>query len=201
MVPRFYEQHEEWSMPELSSNEVFGNAQEIQIEFCSGNGEWIARMAKENPQINFIAVEWQFKRVRKIWAKKMNLALHNLFIIYGKAEDYCDYYVKEGTFSKIFVNFPDPWPKLRHAKNRLLKTSFFDRLALLAASGCKTTVVTDDKMYTAQVLSEMGNSQGWHNVNETPFYRTNIDNYGNSYFNRLWQSMGREIHYIEFVKA
>lgn len=186
-------------MPEFS--EVFGNRNEIQIEFCSGNGEWIANLALENPQINFIAVEWQFKRAAQIWAKKKNRNLANLLIIYGKAEDFCEHYLKEGSISKIFINFPDPWPKTRHAKNRLIKAPFTHRMGKIAAEGCKAMIVTDDKTYTQQVVDEMAGSNCWKACYEAPFYRHDVKNYGSSFFNRLWEEKGKEIHYIEFVKA
>lgn len=200
-VPRYYFKHEDWSMPDFSSAAVFGNDREVQIEFCSGNGEWITRVAKENPQINFIAVEWQFKRVRQIWSKKKNHDLRNLLIVCGKAEDFCQYYVKEGSISKIFINFPDPWPKSKHAKNRLLKAPFTERMAMISKEGSKAMIVTDDKVYTGQVIDEMKNSEKWTPSFAEPFYRTAIENYGSSYFNRLWESKGKQIHYIEFIKA
>jgi len=201
MVPRYYEYHGDWKMPEFSSDQIFGNINPIQIEFCSGNGEWITNLAQENPDINYIAVEWQFKRVRKIWSKSKNYSLNNLLIVCGKAEDFCEYYLPRKSIDKIFINFPDPWPKLKHSKNRLIKAPFTDTLSEIVKEGSTAMFVTDDINYSEQMLAEMKKCSSWEPAFVFPYYRTDVENYGGSYFKRLWKSMGKKIRYIEFRKA
>jgi tRNA (guanine-N7-)-methyltransferase len=200
-VPRSYDKHRDFVMPPLDSEEVFGRQAPIAIEFCSGNGEWIARMAEENPDYNWIAVERQYKRVRKIWAKMKNRGIRNLLIVCGNAEDFCEYYLSPGTAQKIYINFPDPWPKKRHAKNRLVQVPFAKQIAHIVTETGEAMIVTDDAPYSEQVLQEMKDSEVWRVTQPAPYYKTSLDGYGSSYFNRLWEEMGREIRFIPFIKG
>ena len=84
-VPTRCETYDEFKFPGWTSQELFGNDNPIQIEYCSGNGTWIADTAAANPQINWVAVEKKFMRVRKIWSKTKNLQMPNLITVCGEA--------------------------------------------------------------------------------------------------------------------
>ena len=71
-VPRNYDKHSEFK-----EKKYFVNSNPIHVEYCSGNGDWIIQKAKENPNINFIAVEMKFDRARKIWVKMHNDKVDN----------------------------------------------------------------------------------------------------------------------------
>ena len=85
------------------------------------------------------------------------------------------------------MNFPDPWPKERHAKHRLIQSSFQKELYRTVKKGGSVTLVTDSTPYLEQMEREMGE---WAPKKE------DFTNYGGSYFKRLWLSMGLEIHYL-----
>lgn len=190
-VPRYYQNHETFI---FSPREVFGNDNPICIEFCSGNGEWIARAAGLYPEYNWIGVERQFKRARQIWSKKQNLGLHNLLPVCGMAEDFCLHYLKNAVVSKAYVNFPDPWPKNGHAKKRLIQRPFIDLLTNVSQKGTLLTLVTDDEKYSNQMMSVVLEHPRWRSIED----RMLPEDYGTSYFNRLWQSLGKSIRYMQF---
>jgi tRNA (guanine-N7-)-methyltransferase len=190
-VPRYYEKHGDFSQ---KISEIFGNDKPICVEFCSGNGEWIARASQAYPEFNWVAVEKQFKRTRKIWAKKKNLGLDNLLPVCGLAEDFCSYYMKEDKIHRGFVNFPDPWPKNSHAKNRIIQTPFINMLTSVFKSGGDLTLVTDDMNYSEQMMYVMSLDKRWKNIED----KSLPAEYGSSYFNRLWESMGKGIRYMKF---
>jgi len=197
-IPQYYEEHENWAIPSIEK--IFGNGNSIQVEFCSGNGEWIAALANDNPHINWIAVECQFKRIRKIWSKKKNHSLDNLLIVSGKAEDFCHHYLTEESISNLYINFPDPWPKRRHADHRLIKAPFTNRLAQVTRSGGSALFVTDDGPYCEQIIEEMQKCPSWQPSFSDPFYVGEYEAYGESYFHRLWKKVGRKIRYIQFER-
>ncbi|MBM3184007.1 MAG: tRNA (guanosine(46)-N7)-methyltransferase TrmB [Chlamydiae bacterium] len=190
-VPRYYEEHEKFS---FSAAEVFGNTNPLCIEFCSGNGEWIARAASLYPDHNWIGVEKQFKRTRKIWSKKQNLSLKNLLPVCGMAEDFCLHYLKGGRVAKAFVNFPDPWPKNGHAKNRIIQSPFIHKLTSVCSPGAELTLVTDDIKYSLQMKKVLASHPKWHLLEDAEI----PENYGSSYFNRLWESMNKNIQYMRY---
>ncbi len=198
-VPRYYDRHDDFVMPDLH-REIFKNENPVHIEFCSGNGEWIAKCAIERPDINWIAVERKFTRARKIWSKMKNHNLKNIFIVCGNAEDFSDHYLQEGSISEIYINFPDPWPKLRHVKHRLIKQPFVKMMARILKPGAAAYVVTDDLPYASQAIEEMQKADQFSPAYEFPHYRNELENYGSSYFNRLWVEMGRKINYIKYLR-
>lgn len=179
-VPKYF-QHELWTGPEFTGY----------VEFCSGNGEWIIDKATQNPDTQWIAVEMDFLRARKIYSKRMNLGLKNLLVVCGKAEAFAQYYLKEGSIEGIFINFPDPWPKGRHAKHRIVQAPFTQEMRRILKKGGTATLVTDDPTYHGQMQKEM----------EKYFIETPFDGeaYGTSWFERLWREKGKEIHYLRYT--
>ena len=126
-VPEYYDNHSAFG--HLDWKVIFGNTNPVSIEFCSGNGEWIIQKAQDNPDTNWVAVELQFERVRKIYSKRHNLGINNLLIVCGEALTFARHYVADASVEQAYINFPDPWPKKRHAKHRLIKPPFPKELA------------------------------------------------------------------------
>ncbi len=195
-IPSYYFKHHEYQMPQFESSDLFGNDQPVHVEFCSGNGEWIVKKALENPQINWIACEIKFKRVRKIWVKIKQMQLPNLVVAFGDANDFIRFYLKDRSLDAIFINFPDPWPKEKHAKNRLIKSPFIEEMNRVLKRDCLATIVTDHVDYSLQVIHEM--QTHFKSAFEAPFYINKTLDYGSSYFYRLFESRGKEIRLMQF---
>lgn len=172
----------------------FANEQPIIIEYCSGNGQWIGERAKQNPHFNWIAVEKKFDRARKVWLLSHRENIPNLCVVCSEAVIFTRYYAPKA--AEIYVNFPDPWPKLRHAKNRLLQLNFIQELLRIVEPGGQAICVTDDAPYAAQIEAEFAQCPDWKllfNVNEWP-------SYGRSFFNDLWVARGRTINYLSYER-
>lgn len=195
-IPSYYFLHHEFSMPAFSSIELFGNDNPVHVEFCSGNGEWIVEKALKNPQINFIASEIKFYRVRKIWVKIKQLNLNNLIVAFGDANDLIKHYLGENSVDAIYINFPDPWPKEKHAKNRLIKAPFTSEMKKILKPGHLATIVTDHEEYSLQVVEEM--KPLFTPVFEAPHFIFETVEYGSSYFYRYFEEQGKKIRLIQF---
>lgn len=172
----------------------FEKQQPVFIEYCSGNGQWIGEKAKRFPAINWIAVEKKFDRARKIWLKSHRENLPNLFVACSEGVAFTRFYAPKA--QEIFVNFPDPWPKLRHAKHRLVRPEFAAELSNILVPGGKATCVTDDAKYAEQMASVFHESPDWKLL----FNVTELPDYGRSFFNDLWLGAGRTIHYLSFER-
>jgi len=194
-IPDYYDKHREFDFPEWKT--VFGNENPVIIEYCTGNGTWIAEKAKDQTK-NWVAVEWRFERVRKIWSKLKNLNLANLFVISGEAQAFTREYLQDSCVDGVYVNFPDPWPKDKHAKNRLFQQPFIQELARIVKPGGTVIVATDDPPYSEQICKEMVAHPAWESVFPAPCYVTQWKDYGASYFDALWRGKGKEIRYFQF---
>ncbi|MBM3192543.1 MAG: tRNA (guanine(46)-N(7))-methyltransferase TrmB [Chlamydiae bacterium] len=195
-VPTYYFRHEAFSMPTLV--EIFGNDHPTHIEYCSGHGDWIIQKALDNPQINWIAVEKKFDRVRRIFSKRENRSIKNLLIIYGEAYTATQHYLKEHSFEEAYINFPDPWPKQRHAKHRLIRAEFLQELTRVLVPQGLMTFVTDDAETSTRVIQEVQESPCWKSCYPPPYFVTDRENYGSSFFEKLWKGQGKTIHYLQF---
>lgn len=195
-VPKYYDTHDAFLMP--SFQEIFGNSNPVHVEFCSGNGMWIFEQAKERPDVNFIAVEMDFERVRKIYAKCRNAGLSNILVVSGKAEPFIKWYVPKGSISTAYVNFPDPWPKDRHAKHRIIKAPFIEDVCTALEPCGQLHLVTDDPPYAQEMQSVLQSVEGFqaHPLELLPENHS----YGESWFEKLWRSKGKEIFHMVYER-
>jgi len=182
-------------------SEFFGNQNPVFLEYCSGNGAWIADKARSNPQVNWVALEMLFERVRKIWAKGKNHSLNNLFAICGEALATTKAYFPNCCVAEAYVNFPDPWPKRRHAKFRLIQGPFVREVHRILQQDGVFTLVTDDITYSNQMIDVILKEGGFKSLYPEPYYSNVWEGYGSSYFDDLWREKGREIRYHRFVKV
>lgn len=184
-----------WEHPDL-----FGNDHPVKVEYCSGNGAWIAARALAHPEVNWVAVEMKLGRTRKIWSKIKNLNLKNLIVINGEGEYATVNFLPKNCVDAIFINFPDPWPKRHHAKNRIIKPSFVEAMAQLLKDNGEITVVTDDPGFSDWTLKIFKGNLRFTNRFSDPYYVAEWPNYGDSYFEALWRQQGKTIRYHNFQK-
>lgn len=180
--------------------ELFGRQAPIEIEYCSGNGAWIIEKAKCCPNINWVAVEKRFDRVQKIWSKMHNEQISNLLIVCGEALTFTKYYVPDKSFSHLYVNFPDPWPKGRHKKNRLLSEPFISEMARVSTADAKAVIVTDHEQYAESICNAFIEHPTWTPMFPSPFFVTEWEGYGRSYFHDLWRQQQKTIHFMQFCQ-
>ena len=95
----------------------------IEIEIGSGKGEFITSLAKDHPDVHYIALEKNLSVCYRILEKKELLKINNLTIILGDAAQLLTY-LGHTKVRKIYLNFSDPWPKKRHHKRRLTAETF-----------------------------------------------------------------------------
>lgn len=193
LLDRFFYMPAKYEHTEKSYS-FFEKEQPIVIEYCSGNGQWIAEKAKDFPHLNWLAIEKRFDRARKVWLKSFNENLPNLSVVCGEGLIFSKCYAPMA--QEIFINFPDPWPKRRHAPYRLVRHEFLKTVSNIVISKGKATCVTDDATYARQMVGEFSKCPEWKllfNGNEWP-------DYGRSFFKDLWVEAGRQIHYLIFER-
>lgn len=198
-VPEYSDRHKEWTFPGWDDPSIFGNNNRVCIEYCSGNGTWIFEKAIAYPEQNWVAVEYDFERVRKIWSKAQNKKLTNLFVVYGEALTFTREYLPANCLDKAYINFPDPWPKLKHAKNRLLQGPFIEELSKVLKTEGTLTAVTDDEPYCTQIIKGFLEHPTWQSTYPEPFYVKEWPGYGASFFDTLWRGKGCVIKYMNFI--
>ena len=196
-VPPYFKNH---SMPYDCSSSVFEEFSKVNIEYCSGNGEWICEKAKNDSSIAWVAVERRLDRAARIFAKMHRQNISNLFLVFGDGQPFTKYYVDKESIDEIFINFPDPWPKKKHAKNRIIQSEFLSDLSEILKEEGKVTFVTDNKPYLDEATSIFLNDRSYLPTFEKPYYKNDWDEFGSSFFSSLFLQKGEMIYYLQFRK-
>lgn len=197
-VPVYYTEHEKFALPHF--HQYFGNPSLVSVEYCSGNGDWILEKAAMHPERNWVAVEKRFDRVRKIWSKLKNQGIKNLLIVHAEALTFTRHYLPSESVDEVYINFPDPWPKFKHAKNRLLQHPFLNELSRVLPTGKKVVFVTDALPYLEETIKYFQAHPHFTPFFPDPFYQVDLPYYGSSWFENLWKEKGKPILFTQFIK-
>lgn len=191
-----------FQFPGWVSPELFQNQAPIIVEYCSGNGSWIAEKAQQHPEYNWLAVEKRFDRTRQVWSKIKNKNIPNLVVACAEGMSLSTNFFPSSSIHRIFINFPDPWPKKRHAKHRIISPLFFSETARTLEEGGLLTFVTDDAEYS-DFFIELASTLPTPLKQTLPFpgYKAPPEEYGTSFFDALFRSKGKEIRYHELKKT
>ena len=179
---------------------LFGNNNAVQCEIGFGDGSFLVHKAKENPDKNFIGIDYSIVSTKKASKKLSNSNLSNVILINLDAESAFQLLIPECSLEYIYVNFPDPWPKKKHHKRRLIDRSF----SLLTASRSKKDggliIVTDDPFYRDFTLEEIVHYKVWRPIFKSGFVQRN-EGYFETKYERKWRSLGKKIYYMQFKKV
>ena len=157
------EQHSQYIVanPELYKgkwHEVFGNDQPLHIEVGTGKGRFITEMAKANPEINYMGIELYDSVIVAALDRLIEADLPNLRLLNVDATDLAKYFAKNDV-DRVYLNFSDPWPKVRHEKRRLTYKSFLKLYEDIMVDGGEIHFKTDNQglfEYSLMSFSEYG---------------------------------------------
>ncbi len=140
------------------------------VEFGCGHGHFLAAFAARHPNLPCLGVDFSRDRIRRAERKRQRSGLLNLHFVHAEAGEFLDAVPTHLRFSQIFVLFPDPWPKRRHRKNRLVSSEFLDRLAGLTSPGSQFYFRSDSADYVAEVADLVSLHGRWSlGKDELPF--------------------------------
>lgn len=137
----------------------FNNENPIHAEFGTGRGKFITTLAKQNPDINYIAMEIKEEVLLKAVEKAAEDNLNNILFVWGDVSNILDYFDK-GELDRVFVNFCDPWPKKRWAKRRLTHSNFLEMYKIILKENGELHFKTDNEKLFEFSLNEIA-SNNW----------------------------------------
>lgn len=140
----------------LDLNAVFGRVAPKFLEIGCGMGETTATIAAAHPQHDYLGLEVHTPGVGSLLKEIATRELANLRVIQHDAVEVVRDMIPPGSLAGIHVYFPDPWPKKRHHKRRLIQPAFVHELALRLAPGGYLHCATDWEEYAQQMLEVLG---------------------------------------------
>jgi tRNA (guanine-N7-)-methyltransferase len=145
---------------------LFGRTAPLVVEIGSGMGEATAQMAAAEPDRDLLAVEVHVQGLGRLLRRIEELGLTNVRVAEGDAVVLLRDMLPADSVDELRIFFPDPWPKARHAKRRLVQASFLDLVADRLRPGGVLHIATDWAPYAAQVGSLLGAHPAFEVVHE-----------------------------------
>ena len=147
--------------------DMFSAVQPVQIEIGAGDGSFLIQYANENPKVNLIGVEKLKGRIKKIDKRGRRDGLKNLRAMRIEARYFVKYMLPKNQVDAFHIYFPDPWPKVKHEKNRIIQPEFLN-LAADALKPCGTIYLrTDNVPYYEQMIEVFSGDDRFEKM-ETP---------------------------------
>jgi len=181
--------------------ELFGREAPLHLEIGSGNGFYLAAFAQAHPEVNLIGLEIAFKRVVLAARKIQRAGLTNAKVVRYDAW-FLDDLFTPASLAGVHINFPDPWPKEKQEKHRLLRPALVEQMARLLMEGGFLRLKSDFFSYVdlARGLFQVG-----------PFvetgYSADVENWGvpwgedfETNYQRKAREAGRPVFALEFRK-
>ena len=147
--------------------ELFSKERPLEVELGSGDGSFLAKYAGRHPEKNFIGVERLLGRLRKLDRKGRRAGLTNLRGLRIESSYFLEYLLPPRSAVALHIYFPDPWPKRRHQRHRLINERFPELARGALRPGGMVFLRTDDGPYFQQMAGVFAASSAFRPA-ETP---------------------------------
>ncbi len=141
----------------------------ITLEIGCGHGHFLTRYAETHPDCVCLGIDILNDRLERATKKRDRAGLKNLHFHKAEAAELLECLPAGILFESVFLLFPDPWPKKRHHKNRLVRPDFMTALAARMAHGGRFFFRTDHSEYFAAGLEVVAQHPGWEIVPAAPW--------------------------------
>jgi tRNA (guanine-N7-)-methyltransferase len=132
----------------------------LELEIGSGKGTFLVQQAERLPEVNFLGVEYAKAFWRYAADRARRRALPNVRLLHADAAVFVAWHAPDAVFRQVHIYFPDPWPKKRHHKRRLIQDEFLRQLHRVLADGGMARLVTDHDGYFAWMADHAARAAG-----------------------------------------
>jgi len=124
---------------------IFGNEAPLHVELGTGKGKFISEMALKHPEINFVGIEAQQDVLYYVAQKVREKGLTNVKLLVFDVNHLLEIFAP-GEINRLYINFCDPWPKVRHARRRLTHANFLEKYNIALVEGGEIFFKTDNRL-------------------------------------------------------
>ncbi len=136
------------------SENVFQRVAPLEVEIGTGYGHFMIEHCEKNPDINFIGLDFRFKRSFQLAKRLSKVSKQNFRYLRGRGER-IEYIFDNDEIDKLYYFFPDPWPKTRHHKKRLFQKPFLKAAHKVIKSSGRFFIKTDHDEYFEWMVNEL----------------------------------------------
>lgn len=163
---------------------IFADHAEFVWEIGCGHGHFLTAYANDHRDRLCIGIDISTERIERATRKLKRSQLPNLHFIQAEARAFLETLPPHVRIADLFVLFPDPWPKSRHRKHRILQSDFLRRVAERSTPDARFFFRTDHEPYFAEVTAILGPDIGWQRSEEAWPYE----------FETVFQSRAESFH-------
>lgn len=179
---------------------IFGNNNPVHIEIGSGKGEFISQKCRENREINIVGIELNPHRITSIM-KKLDLEEDfNVKLLNHYVDKEITKVIKKHSIPVIYIQHPDPWPKRRHFKYRLINQDFIDALNLMITPGGRLEIATDHPGYSEWIIDHFSGREDFQSLFENGFTFEKQEGHIETYFEEVKRAEGYEPRFMFYKK-
>ncbi|MGB0610762.1 MAG: tRNA (guanosine(46)-N7)-methyltransferase TrmB [Verrucomicrobiales bacterium] len=177
----------------LSKGEIFETNRPLEIDLGCGDGSFLVAMASHYPERNFLGVERLLGRVRKVIRKAEKNSLLNLKVLRLELSYTIEWLLPDHCANRMHLLFPDPWPKKKHHKRRMVNKSFCESLVRILKEDGEFLFKTDHPDYFEESMLALEN----FDLLEQLSWNTD-DFYPVTDFEKIWTKEGKKIYSARF---
>ena len=163
-----------------------------------GRGEFLFDLAQRQPEGAFLGIEYSFKRVLKLARRLARSELRNVRLIEAPAQVLVEEFLPEASLSGVWINFPDPWPKKRHHRRRLMQAEFIRGLTRCLRPAAEIHVATDHPEYALQIDEVLRAEALLENLYTPEPYLREVSERMPTAYELAWREQGRSLHFFGY---
>jgi tRNA (guanine-N7-)-methyltransferase len=148
----------------LNLAELFGNTRPVELEIGCGKGAFILARAAARPEINLLGIEYAKTYCLYSADRVRRAGLTNIRLLATNAGDLVRKQLPTESLIRVHVYFPDPWPKKRHNRRRLIQPAFVREIRRVLKPGGQLLLVTDHLDYFQQMTDVFRDAPGWARI-------------------------------------
>lgn len=184
----------------LSAQILFGDDRPLHFEIGFGAGEHLAGQAVLHPDHGLIGCEPFLNGVVGALAHIEEQGLTNVRLHMGDALDVLAR-LPDASLDRVYLLHPDPWPKARHAKRRMMNAGPLDRIAAKLKLGCEFRFGTDHPVYCRWAMMQMNKRRDFEwQVTSAADFLTRPDDWPETRYERKARRLGHEVWYFRYVR-
>jgi len=179
----------------------FGNNHPIKLEIGFGMGDFLVAIASREPNCNFVGIDFSQAGIQKLLERIQALQLQNIRVIFGDIREKLPTLFKNEELDSIYINLPDPWPKKRHSKRRLIKPELVQQISKKLAPFGRVYLATDSKTYALEILEFFNDNSLLENINGEMGILNQRPHLPKTKYEKSFLYAEDKIHYLEFLKT
>lgn len=185
----------------LALGAIYGNRNPVILEIGFGNGETLAQLALRNPELNYLGVEVHSPGVGHLMIRLAHQESDNVRILQCDALALLRHHLPAGSLAGVLLYFPDPWPKRRHHKRRIVRPEFIDLVHRTLVPGGVLHMATDWENYAQHMMRCLSAHAGFINQAGAGQYSPRPDSRPLTKFEQRGQRLGHGVWDLLFERC